>query len=95
MQNQLPVINLSRVDDPNQQADFYRELRQTARDIGFFYLVGHGVDIAQIRAMEHEARAFFQLSAAQKNALAMEHSPQFRGYTGAKEEITRNQPDNR
>ena len=95
MQNQLPVINLSRVDDPNQQADFYRELRQTARDIGFFYLVGHGVDIAQIRAMEREARAFFQLSAAQKNALAMEHSPQFRGYTGAKEEITRNQPDNR
>lgn len=95
MQNRLPVIDLSRVDDPNQQAAFYQELRQTARDIGFFYLIGHGVDIAQIRAIEHQARAFFTLSQEQKDALAMIHSPQFRGYTRAKEEITRQRPDNR
>lgn len=95
MQNQLPVIDLSRLDQTSEQAAFYQDLRRTARDIGFFYLVGHGVDIAQIRAMEREARAFFALESHQKEAVSMVNSPQFRGYTRAKEEITRNQPDNR
>ena len=92
---QLPIIDLSRVDIVSEREDFYRELRQTAREIGFFYLVGHGVDIPRIRAMEQQARAFFALEPAQKDALSMIHSPQFRGYTRAKEEITRNRPDNR
>lgn len=95
MKNTLPVIDLSKVDHPEERAAFYTELRQTARNIGFFYLVGHGVNLAQIRQMEQQARAFFDLPQAQKNRLNMVHSPQFRGYTGSKEEITRNQPDHR
>lgn len=52
MKNTLPVINLSKVDHPEEREAFYSELRQTARNIGFFYLVGHGVEIAKIRQME-------------------------------------------
>lgn len=95
MKNTLPVINLSKVDHPEEREAFYSELRQTARNIGFFYLVGHGVEIAKIRQMEQQARAFFALPQTEKNRLNMIHSPQFRGYTGSKEEITRNQPDHR
>jgi isopenicillin N synthase-like dioxygenase len=41
----LPILDLSRFDDgPAERAAFVNELNRTARDIGFFYLVGCGIE---------------------------------------------------
>lgn len=41
----LPLLDLSQLDgDARQRQRFLDELRAAARDAGFFYLRGHGVD---------------------------------------------------
>jgi len=90
----LPILDLSRLDaGPTEHAAFLDELRRTARDIGFFYLSGHGVTAAEIEAVQNASRAFFALSEQEKLAVQMVHSPHFRGYNRAGQEITRGQQD--
>ena len=90
----LPTLDLSRLDgDANTHAAFLTELRETAHNIGFFYLVGHGVDenlTAQIRSL---ARRFFNLPEQDKLAIEMVNSPHFRGYTRVGMERTRGLAD--
>ncbi len=88
----LPVLDLSHIEGPDRDA-FLRDLRDAARRVGFFYLVGHGVPPSLEAALWREARAFFALPDAEKLAVEMVHSPHFRGYTRAGREITRGRPD--
>jgi isopenicillin N synthase-like dioxygenase len=90
--NELPNLDLSRVDGPDRGA-FLTELRETAHTVGFFYLSGHGVEQTLIDAMLAQARRFFELPEADKLAIQMIHSPHFRGYNRAGMERTRGQPD--
>ncbi|ESS60206.1 2OG-Fe(II) oxygenase superfamily protein [Enterobacter cloacae S611] len=89
----LPVLDLARYTSSADRDAFLADLRHAARDIGFFYLINHGVDDALQNAVQHEARRFFALTEAQKEQVAMIHSPHFRGYNRAASEITRGQPD--
>lgn len=80
----LPVIDIAAfLQDPQGEGgqQFVRELRDHCNDPGFVYLVGHGVEPqldAQLLAASQE---FFALPAAEREALAIEHSAAFRGYT--------------
>ncbi len=85
----LPVIDLSRLDERPQ----LRTLRSVAREIGFFHVVGHGIDRSLDAALLGAARRFFALDDAAKQSIAMIRSPHFRGYTGAGGERTRGLPD--
>jgi len=89
----LPVLDLARYASSADRDAFLADLRHAARDIGFFYLINHGVDDALQHAVQREARRFFALTEAQKEQVAMIHSPHFRGYNRAASEITRGQPD--
>jgi len=89
----LPVLDLARYTSSAERDAFLADLRHAARDIGFFYLINHSVDDALQHAVQREARRFFALSEAQKEQVAMIHSPHFRGYNRAASEITRGQPD--
>lgn len=89
----LPILDLSHFSDPADRPAFLEQLRHAARDIGFFYLVNHGVDDELQRAVQQEARRFFALSDREKQQVAMIHSPHFRGYNRAASELTRGQPD--
>ncbi|WP_342321828.1 isopenicillin N synthase family oxygenase [Kosakonia sp. BYX6] len=89
----LPILDLARYTQDAERDAFLAELRHAARDIGFFYLVNHGVDDALQTAVQREARHFFALSDTQKQHVAMIHSPHFRGYNRAASELTRGQPD--
>ncbi|MBT0647271.1 isopenicillin N synthase family oxygenase, partial [Escherichia coli] len=42
----LPILDLARYAAPADKAAFLADLRHAARDIGFFYLINHGVDDA-------------------------------------------------
>lgn len=89
----LPVLDFSQFTDPDKHDAFLTQLRHAARDVGFFYLINHGVDSALQDAVQAEARKFFALPDAQKQQVAMIHSPHFRGYNRAASELTRGQPD--
>lgn len=90
----LPLLDLSLLDgNATQRQSFLDGLRHAARDVGFFYLTGHGIDNALLQQVQVYAREFFALPEAAKNAVGMIHSPHFRGYNRAASEITRGQPD--
>jgi len=82
MLTSLPILDLSRLDaGPEEAASFRNDLREITHDVGFFYLVGHGVQQELIDEMLEVSRRFFSLPAAEKLAIENTRSPQFRGYT--------------
>lgn len=90
----LPILDLSQFDaGVSARSRFLDQLRHAARDVGFFYLEGHGVPIALNEQSLAAARAFFALPEADKLSIAMMKSPHFRGYSRAGEELTRGLPD--
>jgi isopenicillin N synthase-like dioxygenase len=90
----LPTLDLSLFEGTAQQRyEFLEDLRHAARDVGFFYLTGHGIDSALLKQVQAHARQFFALPDSEKNAVGMINSPHFRGYNRAASEITRGQPD--
>ena len=89
----LPVIDLSEADDPARRDAFHARLARIARDIGFFYLEGHGIPSERIRRLEDVTREFFRLSPEAKQKIAIANTRHFRGYTGVGGELTRQRPD--
>ena len=92
----LPILDLSRLDRPGpDRTAFLEELRATARDVGFFYLTGHGVTEQEAADVLAISRRFFALPAEDKLAVEMVNSPHFRGYNVVGRELTRGKQDQR
>ena len=90
----LPVLDLSRLEKGNTEKEsFLEELRQTAHELGFFYLSGHGIDQGLIGQLLSLSRSFFNLPEKVKLEIEMINSPHFRGYTRVGWERTRGQAD--
>ncbi|WP_337010646.1 isopenicillin N synthase family dioxygenase [Pantoea sp. AS142] len=93
---ELPIIDFALLSgNQQQQQQSLEKLNQAARDVGFFYLINHGIDRELLNEVQHVSRKFFALPQADKSAVAMVNSPHFRGYNLAGVEITRSQPDYR
>ena len=84
----LPVVDLR--DEPGRLQD---RLRQVTHEVGVFYLTGHGVPAALTARVLEGARQLFALPQADKDAIAMVHSPHFRGYTRMGGELTAGEVD--
>ncbi|WP_299998124.1 isopenicillin N synthase family oxygenase [uncultured Cedecea sp.] len=90
----LPILDLSQLKGtPTDRAAFLSQLRYAAREIGFFYLINHGISNELQQAVQQLSRLFFALSDDQKENVSMIHSPHFRGYNRAVSELTRGKPD--
>ncbi|MBO1750286.1 isopenicillin N synthase family oxygenase [Actinotalea sp. BY-33] len=89
----LPVLDLSRADDPATAEDFATSLREATHDYGFFYLVGHGAGRDLTRRVIEVAREFFALPEQDKFAIENTASPHFRGYTRVGGELTQGKVD--
>ena len=90
----IPQLDLSRFDlGEAPRAAFLEELRVAARDVGFFYLTGHGIAPDLLREVLEVALRFFALPEAEKLAIEMVNSPHFRGYNRVACELTRGTPD--
>ena len=94
MLSSLPTLDLSRLDAGAEEAARFRsDLREVTHDVGFFSLVGHGVDPELIDEILAESRRFFELPVEQKLAIENVLSPQFRGYTRVGGELTHGDVD--
>lgn len=92
----LPVIDFSQLNSgPQSRQSVLEKLGKSAREVGFFYLTGHGISAELLTQVQQVSRQFFALSAADKLSVQMANSPHFRGYNRAGLEITRSQPDYR
>ncbi|MEZ0581780.1 isopenicillin N synthase family dioxygenase [Erwinia sp. DT-104] len=92
----LPVIDFAQLTASAQQRSALLDsLARAAREVGFFYLINHGINQPLIDRVQQVARAFFALPSEEKLRVKMANSPHFRGYNLAGVEITRNQPDYR
>ncbi|MET3804134.1 isopenicillin N synthase-like dioxygenase [Nakamurella sp. UYEF19] len=90
----LPVLDLSELDGGGRAAeDFLTRLRQATHDVGFFYLVGHGVPQTLVDTMISTAHSFFALPVDDKMAIENLKSPHFRGYTRIGGERTQGRTD--
>jgi isopenicillin N synthase-like dioxygenase len=79
----LPVVDLR-----HSSGQLRASLREAAHEVGFFYLIGHGVPETLVRRVLDAARKLFELQQADKDAVAMVRSPHFRGYTRLGGELT-------
>jgi isopenicillin N synthase-like dioxygenase len=95
LENSIPLLDLSRFDAAKvkERAAFLSELRDAARQTGFFYITGHGIEPALLNGLMNSARHFFSLPEPDKLAVEMVNSPHFRGYTRIAWERTRGLQD--
>jgi isopenicillin N synthase-like dioxygenase len=90
----LSTLDLRSFDGhASERSRFLEELRTAARSVGFFYLVGHGIEDSLIHDVLKVSRRFFALPEKDKFAIEMVYSPHFRGYNRAGFEHTRGKPD--
>jgi len=83
MPNAVPVIDLSAWgDDDRALADVAARIGAACRDVGFFYVVNHGVGAELINAAFAQSKAFFALPVAEKQRIAIETIGGNRGYSG-------------
>ena len=96
METELPILDMRAFRRDPSSADasrFVADMLAAAHGPGFAYLTGHGIDPSLDDAVFATARAFFELPVAEREALAIEHSAAFRGYTLLGTEVTNGRSD--
>ena len=94
----LPQLDIAAfLADPSSPAgrDFASELTAACHDVGFVYLLGHGVDADLEQEVFGAARRFFGLPEADRMQIVNTNSPHFRGYTRLGHEHTNGVSDRR
>ncbi len=97
MTHQLPVIDLEPwfAGDRQQRLELCRKLRHVCHEIGFFYVVNHGIPLSVSEVYLAMLKNFFALPEDTKKAIDKSSSPQFRGWEKLGSELTNNQVDYR
>jgi isopenicillin N synthase-like dioxygenase len=91
----LPVINVeSLIATPSPDTELAAKLRDTSREYGFFYVVGHGVDEDLQLRLEQASRDFFAQNLDRKREIDMSRGGRaWRGYFPPGGELTSGKPD--
>lgn len=77
----VPIVDLSMFRDGTNRQQIANVIGRAARDVGFFYIVNHGVDGVVVDAALHQAKQFFNLPLEEKNKYPIADSfPHQRGY---------------
>ena len=76
--DEIPVIDIAALCAGGEDESTVETIDRACRDIGFFYVVGHGFDDALIERLLESARRFFAQPESQKRALGLD--PAMRGY---------------
>ena len=97
MNYKIPIIDLEpwRGGDGPQRYELCRQLREVCHEVGFFYVINHGMPQAVSDAYLATVRDFFALPASIKADIDKQGSPQFRGWEQLGSELTNNEIDYR
>ena len=87
MANALPIIDVSGLTDADAAPGIAAEIGAACRDVGFFYVVNHGVPRDLVASAFAKSRRFFALPLAEKQAIAMATVGGNRGYSALRNEI--------
>ena len=82
MREDIPVIDLAAVETDAGLARVASELGAACRDVGFFYVVNHGVPSSLVADAFAVSRAFFAMPVAEKLELSVDVVGGNRGYSG-------------
>lgn len=88
----IPEVDLS-AWSPSGSPEFADRVRSICHDVGFFQLVGHGIDDEFIDRHIEQQRRFFALAEDDKALIDKSLSPQFRGWERVGAELTGGRPD--
>lgn len=79
---QLPIIDISPLHSDNKcdWLPVISQIDQACKELGFFYVVGHGIPLDQFTHMKKIAHDFFSLPLDQKMAISIENSTNHRGW---------------
>jgi isopenicillin N synthase-like dioxygenase len=92
----IPTISLAPLQAGTAEREqAAQDLADVCHDVGFFYLVNHGVEQAFIDGYFAQLRAFFALPEEVKATIDKRLSPHFRGWERVGAELTDNRPDYR
>lgn len=90
----IPVLQLSMLDSGIEDKNtFISKLRDAVHNIGFFYIIDHGVSTSFLERVQQITNDFFKLSEEDKLSISMINSPHFRGYNRAGNELTNGKQD--
>lgn len=76
----IPVIDISRADDPGGTVEVASAVYQAVVEIGFFQVVGHGIPAELIDAVYSQYDDLFSRSPEEKESWASPAGNPFRGY---------------
>lgn len=96
MSTKIPIIDISALlneTDKKEKLKVALELNRVCREHGFFYIVGHGVDVELQQNLEKFSRQFFELPPEAK--LKIKRNSKLLGYFSIGTELTYDKPDQR
>ncbi|KAI9155708.1 2-oxoglutarate-dependent dioxygenase-like protein [Paramyrothecium foliicola] len=85
---EIPRIDLALVGNVKTEAGLLLQLRSAITDVGFLYIVNHGVPTQIITDLKDALPRLFALSSEAKDKVALANSPHFLGYSGDASETT-------
>lgn len=93
----IPIIDLEPWfgGNPQDRAAVCNQVNQVCHEIGFFYVVNHGIPARVSRQYLEAMKSFFALPQELKQAIDKQNSPHFRGWEQLGSELTNNQIDYR
>lgn len=93
---EIPVVDIDGLTVDSVPTTAARAIDRACREVGFFSVVGHGVDPALAPRLDGLARAFFDRPDAEKAAVAMAHGgTAWRGWFPLHGELTSGTPDHK
>ena len=82
---EVPVIDVSGARDPAKRRELATQMVKVAQEVGFMYIVGHGIDQGLIDGVFDMSSRFFSLPDAEKRQIHITKSAARRGYLGLRE----------
>jgi isopenicillin N synthase-like dioxygenase len=92
----VPVVDVGGLTADTVPSDVARAIDRACRDVGFFSVVGHGLDPTLAPRLDALAREFFARPTAAKEPVAMVHGgTAWRGWFPLRGELTSGTPDHK
>jgi isopenicillin N synthase-like dioxygenase len=82
---EVPIIDISGAPDPARRTALAKDMVKVAQDVGFMYVVGHGIDQKLVDDVFGMSKTFFALPDEEKRRIHLTKSKAYRGYLGLRE----------